>query len=90
MLNVSKIRTATLGVADTVGKKKDGTFMVRRGYFYRNGMDAERFRDVVVKSLESHGFSCQVVDHGDHWAAFRGGSTVAQGSHFWVQVRSVD
>lgn len=90
MLNVSKIRTATLGVADTVGKKKDGTFIIRRGYFYRHGMNCQQFAAVVAQAIKAHGFDCQVVECGDHWAPFRGGATVAQGSHFWVQLRSVD
>lgn len=90
MLNIARIKTATvnIGIADSVGKKKDGTFVVRRGYFYRNGMDGQKFRDAIVKSLSLHGLGdVEVVDYGDHWAPFRGGASVAQSSHFYVTIR---
>lgn len=87
MLTVSKLKTATDILADSVGKKKDGTFVIRRGYFYRNGMDAFKFRDSVVRKLASAGIEAEVVDFGDHWAPFNGGATVARSSHFYVVVR---
>lgn len=87
MLNVSKIRIATQSIADTVGKKKDGSFVIRRGYFYRQGLDSEKFKNAVLKALKDHGFEAQAVEHGDHWAPFKGGASLAQSSHFYVVIR---
>ena len=87
MLNVSKIRTAVLGIADTVGKKKDGSFVVRRGYFYRNGLDGDKFKASVLVALKQHGFTAEAIDWGDHWAPFKGGASLAQSSHFYVVIR---
>jgi len=79
------IKTALEMVADTVGKNK-GEIVARRGFFYRHGMTSEKFADRVNAALEKAGVPERVREHGEKWAAFRGGQTVAQGSHFWVKI----
>jgi hypothetical protein len=71
---------------DQVSKLKNGHVMVRKGYFYRNGMDQYKLRESVVKKLQDAGFTATVFDCGDHWAAFNGGATVARSSHFYVEL----
>lgn len=80
------IREALLIVADTVGKSK-GDIMVRKGFFYMLGRDAHKFAQEVNIALEIAGLSERVVECGVKYANFRGGQTVAQGSHFWAIVR---
>ena len=66
---------------DTIGKNKAGNYVIRRGYFYRHGNSATEMANRVSEA----GF--EVVDSGDHWAAFRGGASTRQSSHFWVEFK---
>jgi hypothetical protein len=79
------IREALLAVADSVNCRK-GEVVVRRGFFYKMGQDAHKFADQVNAALEKAGLPQRVVACGEKWAPFRGGQTVAQGSHFWVRI----
>lgn len=72
-----------LGLGDSVGKNKAGNIVVRRGYFYRHGMDSAKYAERVLAAL---GDRAVLVDHGDVWRAFRGGASVANSSHFWVEI----
>lgn len=88
-MNISSIRNAVCGHADTVGKTKRGTFMIRRSFFYRNGMDSAQFAARILSTLTSKGMNVILVGSGEKWAAFSGGQSVAQGSHWWVEVQAV-
>lgn len=83
---MKQIKAALETVADTVGRSK-GDIVVRRGFFYKMGQNSEKFAARVDAALEKAGVSERVVCHGTKDAAFRGGQTVAQGSHFWAIVR---
>ena len=76
-------------ICDQVGKLRDGSgnFRFRTGYYYRHGQDASTHASYISKQLSDLNLDHEVVDKGDHWAPFRGGSSVAQGSHFWVVVK---
>lgn len=80
------IKDALALVADTVSRSKEG-ILVRHSFFYKMGMTSEKFAAKVDAVLEASGLSERVVCHGTKDAAFRGGQTVAQGSHFWAIVR---
>ena len=73
-------------IADSVSRRRDGSIVIRRGYFYRHGQDAEDFRIAVCKRLNDAGFQYSVKDYGDHWAAFKGGASLAKSSHWWVEI----
>mgnify|MGYP003334221242 FL=1 len=73
-------------VADAVSRRKDGTIVIRRGYFYRHGKDAEDFRIAVCKVLNKTDIQYSIKDYGDHWAAFKGGASLAKQSHWWVEL----
>ncbi len=82
---MKQIRAALDMVADTVGRSK-GEIVARRGFFFKGNMDAARFAARVNSALERAGCVERVVEYGEKWAAFRGGQTVAQGSHFWARI----
>jgi hypothetical protein len=75
------------GHYDSVGKDKTGHLVVRRGYFYRNGGDSEKLAASVSRHLTDAGIKHTVVDHGDHWAPFRGGASTRNSSHWWAKVK---
>ena len=82
-ITAKEIKDAMFCRADTVGKNKAGNFMIRRGFFYRNGMDSQKFATAVMEAL---GDRVKLVDCGEVWKPFRGGATTANSSHFWAEV----
>lgn len=75
-------------IADQISQNRDGNFVFRRGYFYRHGMDSSSFARRIENDIIQNfpGVAFTMLENGDHWAPFRGGDTVKQGSHFWVVV----
>ncbi len=86
MITLSEARALLVdhGIADKVGRKKDGTIIARKGYFYRCGDDESKFANRVVEHCEKHGHTVHLNDFGDHWAVFKGGSSIQKQSHFWA------
>ena len=80
---IGNIRKANIR-AESISKRKDGTVIIRRGFFYRNGYTAERFAEYIHKALATAGLSATIVDQGEIWKPFRGGGTVANSSHWFV------
>ena len=72
--------------ADTINTKKGGNILCRWGYFYSHGATAEDYAMQVRKLLTNHNIPYRIIDCGNHWAPFRGGASVANQSHFWVEV----
>ena len=68
--------------ADTISKKGD-VYTARWGFFYTNGQSATGKANTVSRRVRG----ALIVDAGEKWKAFRGGDSVARGSHFWVQFR---
>jgi hypothetical protein len=85
-VTVKQVKDALGTTGSKVSKLKNGNVMVRRGYFYRNGMDDVMFNNLVANALKKAGVPVNVVDFGDHWAAFSGGATLARSSHFYVEL----
>jgi len=77
-MKIKDIKEKLSGVADTVGKRKDGCIVVRRGFFYRHGNSAEAF----AQNIRAHGF--KVLDQGETNKPFNGGGGTAQNSHWWA------
>jgi len=67
---------------DQVTKSK-GIYTARKGYFYRHGFDEYK----MAKKIKSVLPDAQILDKGDHWATFKGGDSIAKGSHWWVKFR---
>jgi hypothetical protein len=72
-------------MADMISKTKSGTYMFRKGYFYRHGDTAEGFAVRVESDLKRLGFITTLIDVGDHYADFKGGAGVKANSHFYVE-----
>ena len=72
--------------ADGISKKRDGTIILRQGFFYRHGESAEIFAARVETGLKEAGIEAYVVGKGEHWASFNGGASLRSRSHWWVIV----
>jgi hypothetical protein len=83
-----KVRAALEGAADMVGRKRNGNYIARRSFFYTHGFTADQFMERVGAALKKAGLAPHFENRYERWVAFRGGHTVAQGSHwgveFWV------
>lgn len=90
MLTVKEVKEALGHSVDQVSRKKDGTIIVRRGYFYRHNATAETFMLNASERLNQLGLTFDVVDYYDHWAPFNGGAPVARQSHFAVVFKGRD
>lgn len=83
---IAQVRKALAHNADQVSKRKDGTIVIRKGFFYKFGKDCQDYFLLVGKLLQEAGVPCSVKDYGEHYTAFKGGSPVAKQSHWWVEL----
>ena len=81
MKTIKEVKAALEGIADTVGRNKAGNFVARRSYFYHHGQSDVTFANDVAAALPD----ITLVMKWDKWAAFRGGQSIAAGSHFGVE-----
>lgn len=65
----------------TFGKTKRGNYIIRKGFFYKMGYSEDKLAEALKTVLPD----AVIVDMGEKFVPFRGGQTVAQGSHFWVE-----
>lgn len=72
--------------ADSIGRNKIGNVIARDSYFYTNEMTSQKFAARISKQLTTAGIEHKVIKCGNHFAAFRGGASVKEGSHFWVEI----
>jgi hypothetical protein len=72
--------------ADSIGKRQDGRFVLRRGFYFRHGFDADIFKSEMMHQIKQAGLSAHCVDHGEVIKAFNGGASVANSSHWYVVV----
>lgn len=65
------IRTAVAEVSDSASFKKDGTIVIKRGYYYRpSGLSVEQFGAGIKALLSKKGFNVELVDTIDDWKAW--------------------
>jgi hypothetical protein len=83
-LTMKSLRDAVF--ADSFERDRAGNFVVRRGFYFRNGGTAESFCESVIDQLESAGIKFTVVNFGEHWAPLRGGASTRNSSHWYVTV----
>jgi len=84
----SKIKNAVW--ADQISKDKEGNYIFRKGYYYRNGMDEDKWAARIAGELAKAGLEAQLVDSYDHWAAFNGGASLKNSSHFAAVFKITD
>ena len=85
-ITAGQIKKILDAMADTVGKRRDGSFVIRRGFFYRHGVDADAYRIAVTKRLNESGINYSLKDWGEKWTTFRGGASVNAQSHWFVEI----
>jgi hypothetical protein len=77
-----EIRKALLGHFDSVTKKlSNHNWIARRGFYYRHGNTTEKYIEIVKKAFPN----AVIVDSGEVWKAFRGGASLANQSHWYVE-----
>jgi hypothetical protein len=91
-MSMKKTARQVLGdlLPDTMATNKRGNLILRWSFFYTMGCTAQRYVKAVTDELTRHGISHTIVDSGEVWKDFRGGASVAQGSHFFVEVKIED
>ena len=67
----------------TVSKNKAGNYIARNGYYYRHGATEDDFAERILKKIQN----IEVVDTKDIWKPFKGGASVANQSHFYVEFK---
>jgi hypothetical protein len=67
--------------------KEPGHYTIRKGYFYHHGQDSGTWAKDAEDKMQKAGHKVKLVDHGDHFAAFRGGDSVKKGSHFYAKFK---
>lgn len=69
--------------ADTISKNKNGNYIVRYSFFYTNRQSAEG-KSLLVKSVYPN---CTIITYGEKWKPFKGGASVKDQSHFYVEFK---
>ena len=77
----SKLQDIQHALASDTISKKGNVITARWGFFYTHGCDENHKRAQVLNTFPG----CSIVDSGEVWKPFRGGATVAQGSHWYVK-----
>lgn len=67
--------------ADMVSKNRKGNYVARWGFFYTHGKTAQGYAERVAAKLEN----VNIIDKGQVWTPFKGGSPIQKSSHFWVE-----
>jgi hypothetical protein len=80
------IKNALGGYADSISRKRNGNILIRRGFFYRHGVTAESLCNHIEFRLKEAGIRYRLVSYGEVWKPFKGGSTIANSSHWWVEL----
>jgi len=85
-ITTGQIKNILGSMVDTVGKRRDGSFVIRLGFYYRHGVDAEAYRIAVTKKLNGSGLNYSLKDWGEKWTTFRGGASISNQSHWFVEI----
>jgi hypothetical protein len=72
--------------ANSFGRNKAGNIVIRKGFYYTNGCTSCSFARIIEQQMEGAGRPIKVLDHGEVWKPFKGGSGVASQSHWWVEI----
>lgn len=66
---------------DDYTAKRDGTIIIRKGFFYTNGYTADKYRDSVLMVFPH----ADIIEHGEHWMDFKSNAPTKKQSHWYVQ-----
>lgn len=84
MLTVKQVRDVLGTSVQTVSKNKEGYIVVRRGFFYTHGCDADKFATRIMDNLQTAGVQCRLIDSGEVHKPFRGSANTANSSHWFA------
>jgi hypothetical protein len=86
---ISIIRDNVIGI-DQISRAKDGSYVFRRGFYYKHGGSSEEFAGRLSSEFTKLGISHKVLGNGEEYKPFRGGASVKNQSHWWVKIRIDD
>lgn len=79
--NTRAVKKALVGsYFDEVAKRKDGTYIARRGFYYSHGQTVDTFIEYVTKTFPM----AEIVGSGEVWKPFKGGAPLSRQSHWFV------
>jgi len=81
---IGKMKAENAGDFDSIGKNKDGNYIARRQFFYKQGKTAEDYEERLKNLAKKAGVEVEIVDSGEVYKPFRGGASTANSSHFFV------
>ena len=55
---------------DKTVRHKDGSFYLKRGFFYRHGLTAEKHVERIVKQFKELGVEYELLDSYEDWNAW--------------------
>lgn len=95
MSMIKKIEEILAGDIDLVKSQRGlgkNCFRLVKSFFYRHGMSATILAATCEVKLRSAGISFEILDKGEHWHAFVGGSKTgsSQDSFFWVDIKIIE
>lgn len=83
----SRIKKELTDTYDQISTLRNGNLMFRQGFFYKNGLSAEHLAGCVSRNLTQMNIKHGIVNQGEVWKNWKGGGTIAQGSHWYVEVK---
>jgi len=75
---------------DDVQQSRDGSFILRQGYYYTSGKTEIDFEKSIVNQFDKTLFKIEVLNRGTVWRPFKGGASTRTQSHWWVKIKLVD
>ena len=85
---ISRVKSSVY-FADMCSRQKDGTIILRRGYYYGIFDCGENFAIACEKCLIEDGIAAKLVNFGNHYESFKGGKSVKHNSHYWCTFREI-
>jgi hypothetical protein len=89
MANNLKTKVAEAISCDQLTRKKDGTFVAYRSYFYAGGYNSTKFAELIISQLIKAGMNAIEISSDDRFVDFRGGASIKQGSHWSVHFKVI-
>lgn len=73
---------------DQISKTSYGTFIFRKTFYYKHGQTDTMFAGKVTAEIQKLGYdNVEIVDMGEVNKTFKGGASVKQSSHWWVELK---
>lgn len=71
--------------------KKPNQFRITQSFFYRHGQSETNLENKVCKILTNKGYNFEVIDRGENWHSFVGGSkSGSPQDSFWYVIVEIN